>query len=580
MSPSLVEVAKKNLDIALRLSHSAGLPDAGWRWQAYRSATLKWVNFLRTPVEVIHAIQAPRSNMGYEARMTGRQLVEYVRSMEQNCLRIFPEYADFLSSFVESPLSYPGTLAVINGRMVSSPLYNHVMHIMRCSQFVHPRTVMEIGGGYGAPGRLWMTNDLNRPQIYIDVDFPESLYFAEIYFRANDQSLSVEYAHSASDIERAVSGGGATRKVILVPIAQINALKSIEIDLLINTGSLQEMSPEYVDFYMSWLNDSKVDYFYSANYFGQKIDQLMEGMNYGAPILANHWKTLFSTLHQDSLRPVAELIFQRTELPRPSAASAEKAKQLLNAVDPISLPVFLELFDLSRNITDADFLLSIVNRSLKMQRIPKETLPLVTRTLSLAREMSPGNFKLISTAEKLVNSLAEIAAQGLSQMGIVDATVANLRGSLIASGVGEEALGLSGGGLVETTGGTEIELAGRVRDLKSGTHGVIESYIINANNIHVSGWALSSSDRVVSIHLFLDGRLVDSVAPDIIRPEFNLGDKPIGFQIESVLPIESAQGAFFFVVAEFEDGTLGKLINGGDILPLGTATPKAAEEGI
>lgn len=565
MDTCLVEKAKQNIYEATRLSESASLPDAGWRWQAYRTAALKWANYFRTPVEVIHAVQSPRSNMGYEARMTGRGLVEYVRSAEKNCQNLFPEYAEFLGSFIESPLSHPSTLTVMNGRLVSSPLYNHIFQIMRCSKFVRPRIVVEIGGGYGAPGRLWMTNKLSHPRIYIDVDFPESLYFAEVYLRANGQA--VEYACSAGDVERAMSPGGEERKVLLVPIALIHALKDLRIDLLVNTGSLQEMSTEYVDFYMDWIESSQVDFFYSANYFGQKIDSLMEGMNYGAPFLGAGWKTLFRGLHEDASRPVAELLFQRNGEAHSADAFGGSARSLLQAGGPIRLPVFLELFDLARSVANPELLLDIVNRSMKMDYVPKEALLLANRALTLAHSTKPKNAQLVDRASRMVEHLTPMAAGGRSQMGIVDGTVARLREDLMSSqgeGIGFET---KVSRLIETTQGTEIEIDGRVRHLRSGTFGSIERNEVNGNQVVISGWSLgaSASDRVILVHYFLDGRVVDTVAPSIVRPEFDQGNKLIGFQFDVVLPVEVIQGMHFFVVSEFEDGTLGKLVNGGDI---------------
>lgn len=564
----IVDTARKNLDIALRLDKSTFLPDPGWRWQAYRSTALKWVNYFRTPIEVIHAIQSPSSNMGYEARMTGRKLVDYARTSERACLSIFPDYDKYLGSFIESPLSHPSTLTVMNGRIVSSPLYNHVVQIMRCTRFVHPRIVMEIGGGYGAPGRLWMTNQLNPIQMYIDVDFPESLYFAEIYFRANDHNLTIEYIHSSDDIERAMLMDNDEKKVMLVPISQMGSLNDIQIDLLINTGSLQEMTPAYVDFYMDWIDSSKADFFYSANYFGQKIDALMEGMNYGAPFLGKSWNTLFCGLHQDPFRPVAELLFKHSfEAAHPTESYCKRVQLLLQTQDPMPLSVFLELFDISRKIGDPAVLLNIVDRSLRMQHIPKEALKLARHGLSMAIADYPNNPQLVKRIETLLVFLTEMAAKGQSRMGIVDGTVANLRDKIIASKRGGITLEELKGCLVETTEGTEIEVAGRVRSLRIGTFGAVERYEVNVNNVIISGWTkgISSSDRVIRIHFFLDGWLADTTVPTLVRPEFELGDKLIGFNIDSVIPAESAQGKHYFVVAEFEDGTLGKLTNGGDI---------------
>lgn len=567
MDSGIVEQAKENLVRALRLEASTQLPDAGWRWQAYRTATQRFVNYFRTPIEVIHAIQSPRSNMGYEARMTGRGLVNYARTVEQACLRIFPQYADKLGSFKESPLSHPETLAYLNNRLVSSPLYNHVVQIMRCATMVQPDIVMEIGGGYGAPGRLWLTNDVCRPRIYIDVDFPESLFFTEVYLRANDPSLHVEYLRAEADIERILNRPDAGPTVILVPIALIGALRAVPIDLAVNTGSLQEMTADYVEFYCRWLDTSNVGHFYSSNYFGQQIDNLFEGMNYVAPTMTDRWTTKFRCLHEDPLRPVAEVMFCRTpeeslRLHRDQASS--KCQSLLDdSADPITLSTFLELFDLSRFSIDARLLGQICDRAAMMKATPKEALPLAKRYLETVR-INHESLDQLEKAEALLASLTGKAEAGKSKMGIVDATVEKFKKSLMNHTADAYSLG---GSFLETTDGTSIELTGSVRVIREGIYGAIERKEFNYNHMLISGWARSerSADPIVAVHVFIDGRLVESVEPDILRLDFGIPDLRCGFEMKTILPMDLAEGRHCFIFAEFQDKTLGKLANGGDL---------------
>lgn len=569
MDSEILVRAKANLANALQNEELTQIPNAGWRWQAYRTATLRFVNYFRTPIEVIHAIQSPRSNMGYEARMTGRGLIDYARAGERANLQIFPQYAHLFGSFTESPLSHPDTLAYLNNRLVSSPMLSHMVHIMRCVSMVQPEIVLEIGGGYGAPSRLWMTNGLCRPRIYIDVDFPESLFFSEVYLKANDPSLRVEYLKSSTDLQQILKDSADVPTVILAPITLIDLLKSLPIDLVINTGSLQEMTEEFVDFYCRWLDQGNVEHFYSSNYFGQQIDNLYEGMNYVAPNLSDRWITKFCNLHEDPLRPVAEMLFGRIQeesIHTQREQAHSKCLTLLNeSEDPIALRTFLNLFDLSRFITDTSLLEQICDRALRMTAVPKEALPLAKRLLEILKinqEESERKEKVSAMTESLIR----MAEAGKSSMGIVDPTVERFKDVLMHDKTGAFAIS---GYLVETTYGTEIELTQSVRTVRHGTYGAVERKEFNQNQMTISGWARSEryecGDSIVAVHVFIDGRLVESVEPDIRREEF--GTEPIlcGFEIRSILPMDQADCKHCFVIAEFKDKTVGKLANGGDI---------------
>ena len=564
METDVVARAKANLARALKIEGTARLPDAGWRWQAYRMATLRFVNYFRTPIEVIHAVQSPRSNMGYEARMSGRTLVDYARGGEQACLGIFPQYAAELGSFRESPLSHPDTLALMNGRLVSSPMYSHAIHIMRCASLVKPGVVLEIGGGYGAPGRLWTTNRVCRPRIYVDVDFPESLFFAEVYLRSNDPSLRVEYLTAEADIERIHEEPVEGPTVVLAPIALIESLKSLPVDLVVNTGSLQEMTPEWVEFYCGWLDRIRAGHFYSSNYFGQRIDNLLEGMNFVAPDLSERWASMFRSLHVDPLRPVAEMLFRRiAEDEIPAQRERARARCTAALAEPIDLRLFLEMFDLSRFVGEPALLDRICGRAMEMVSVPKEALPLAKRLVQACRA-SPGGAALAGKARSALESLTRMADAGRPSMGIVDPTVEKFRNVLMGDAA---AMAASSGNLVETTEGTTVEIAGSARAVRQGTCGAVERKALERNQMTIAGWARGKgdADAVTSIHVFLDGRLVESAAPDIPRRDLGIGPLKSGFEIKSILPMDQADAKHCFVVAEFSDGTLGKLANGGDI---------------
>jgi len=66
-------------------------------------------------------------------------------------------------------------------------------------------------------------------------------------------------------------------KVLLCPISNVSALRRLEFDLVTNTFSMQEMTDEWVDWYMRWLDMQPCRYFYSANFFGTRFGENARG---------------------------------------------------------------------------------------------------------------------------------------------------------------------------------------------------------------------------------------------------------------------------------------------------------------
>lgn len=371
----IVETARTNLQRAVIDGRTTALPDPGWHWHSYCLHARDRAKRFTDPVEVIHSIQAPASNVGFEARMTGQALAEHAAVMERNCIELFPQFADRLPTFAESEMSFPETVTALNGRLVSSPLYNHIIHTMRCLSFQTPMRILEIGGGYGAPGRVWMKNGIHRPSLYVDVDFPESLFYAEVYLRTTMPDTPLVYL----DDEREVPEVG----IVLCPIARFaKLLEGIDIDLVVNTGSMQEMSEPYVQFYMDAIERARCDTLYSANYFAQPIDELMESMNFAAPVLSPNWLTEFACYYESRPRGVAEVLYRRTGH-RPGAE--REIRQLLAEGAPRTGEEFLKLFDLARRLDESGSLAQIVRATIeRMPYIPKETLFLARRAGSQA----------------------------------------------------------------------------------------------------------------------------------------------------------------------------------------------------
>ncbi|PTM40353.1 hypothetical protein [Bosea sp. 124] len=138
---------------------------------------------------VIHYLQS--ANTGFETRHIRQALVEYAASMGGMLERMYPYFAKHMVSFEEAPLSTVEAVTTTRERLSSTPLLYHMRIIMRMAQYCCPQTIVEIDGAYGAPGRVWMTNDLHKPPQYIDIDFAESPFCADVYLYATMPVLNI-----------------------------------------------------------------------------------------------------------------------------------------------------------------------------------------------------------------------------------------------------------------------------------------------------------------------------------------------------------------------------------------------------
>ena len=447
MHSEILDIARVNLRRAGEESGTKALPRPGGRWENYCSHTRVLIGRFRAPEEVIHYVQL--ANTGFETRLTGAVLEENARSLELVCETLFPEFSKHIPSFAETPLSTAETLTTLRGRSVSMPLLWHMRVIMSVVRHCRPMTTLEIGGGYGAPGRVWMTNGLHRPETYIDVDFPESLFYAEVYLRAALPKLDIVYVH-----ENEALTAGAGPRLVLCPIHNIDAVLSAP-DLIVNTGSMQEMSDDYVAFYTEKIERSNARLFYSFNNFAQPISDRLEMMNFAAPTMGPDWSTEFKAFHPGQ-RSRAEMLLVRSGATPQSIRAAEAA---VTGPDPSGGAAFLDLFDAVRRAQRSDLLLEAAAKAIVgMPYIPKEAL-------WLCRSAKPKS----ATGRAILQMLERYAAESdihAVQEHAVDGWVEG--GAVVVDGLRYPIIDSTGGAIeavMELEGAAEI--AGWAGDLRS-----------------------------------------------------------------------------------------------------------------
>jgi hypothetical protein len=147
----------------------------------------------------------------------------------------------------------------------------------------------------------------------VDVDMPESLFFAEVFLRTALPDMTFHYA--TEDLP--ASAAPTARGVTFVPIQLAHQTNSVPFDIVVNTGSLGEMTDDWVEYWRDWLDQQSTNLFYSHNYFANPVDRIFEGRSTLAPVVPRSWRPVdvretppMMLLHSDE-RWSAEIIFER-----------------------------------------------------------------------------------------------------------------------------------------------------------------------------------------------------------------------------------------------------------------------------
>jgi hypothetical protein len=136
---------------------------------------------------------------------------------------------------------------------------------------------------------------------YVIIDTPECLFSAGV-------ALKVEFGDQVGYFERQDPG----TRVLLVPLSLNDFARPA--DLVINTGSMQEVTDEWIDFYVQWLTNFQTRYFYSLNYAAQPISIMGESRNLWTQRLGAEWSTRFEGPTRDYLEVLYEKLPARRTL--------------------------------------------------------------------------------------------------------------------------------------------------------------------------------------------------------------------------------------------------------------------------
>jgi hypothetical protein len=360
---SWIADARQHLEKAtLRISPTQ--PSYGSRWQPQVDAIRRDIPALHDPVSCLHYAQ---KNITFDGRPPFPSDLMQIQFREWAVENEFPDLIPVLRKMYDNALSFPESLGEFNGRTVSRILYCHARIVLAGLSYANkPKRILEIGGGYGEIARLWLTNSLAPAESYVIVDIPECLFFAEV-------ALKAEFGNQVGYFEDCDPG----TRILLVPIPYLRDLTRPS-DLVINTGSMQEMTEEWIDFYTEWLTNYDTRYFYSLNYVAQPISVMGESRNLWSQRLGSEWSTRHLRLNiplldlEGPTRDFLEVLYEKTP------ATRDLSEWSIYRGHILSKGAYVEGLDLLRQCFTIENAKTFVNAVMeKMPYHPKELLYIV-----------------------------------------------------------------------------------------------------------------------------------------------------------------------------------------------------------
>jgi putative sugar O-methyltransferase len=204
------------------------------------------------------------------------------------------DYLGLLTHLEEPALGAPITISY-RGRRVSQDLCNSVHEFYSATEAGTPRTAIEIGGGYGRVGWVFLSA---LPELrYVMCDIPPALAIAQRYLttlfpdrRAFTFRRFAEYAEIADEF--------TASKLAFITPGQLDLLPPQAVDLVINISSFHEMRSDQVHHYFGLIDRHCAGSFYTKQWIESvnvRDDLVFRRADY--PIHAS-WRQVYSRVHE------------------------------------------------------------------------------------------------------------------------------------------------------------------------------------------------------------------------------------------------------------------------------------------
>lgn len=199
-----------------------------------------------------------------------------------------PKQLPFLNKFSESKFGTPIEQFEFDGCRFSRSSLNYLLGLSLLKKHLNgevPRTVLEIGGGFGTLGEILIKAEIDGLR-YVDIDIPPISFIAQHYlietFGKEDVTTFAE-----TDKMDSIEIDSLTKATVLCPW-QIEKLKG-QVDLFVNFISFQEMEPHIVKNYLMHVSRLEAKWILLRNLREGKNRRRGEELGVDSPVLGDDY---------------------------------------------------------------------------------------------------------------------------------------------------------------------------------------------------------------------------------------------------------------------------------------------------
>lgn len=201
-----------------------------------------------------------------------------------------------LTSISESSIGSPTQQFCFDNNQYSRSMLNYLRGLVFLKKKVHTssiRRVLEIGGGFGTLGEIFLKSDFHR-NFYVNIDIPPVSYVATRYLEAvfgREHVAGYDVTRDMTEIDMEAFAE-KYRAMVLLPW-QLPKLKG-EFDLFVNFFSFQEMEPDIVENYASHINRLVKGYLLLRNQrTGKQVAERPGDVGVLEPVTREHYIRFF-----------------------------------------------------------------------------------------------------------------------------------------------------------------------------------------------------------------------------------------------------------------------------------------------
>ena len=202
-----------------------------------------------------------------------------------------------LNKISESQVGNPAQQFEFEGNLYSRSLLNYLRGLVYLKSLVDTGTinfVLEIGGGYGTLGEIFLKSDFDR-YFYVNVDIPplayiSTRYLEEVFGRENVAGYDVTKEMEVIDVAEM----SKKYKAMVLCSWQLPRLQG-SFELFVNYISFQEMEPEVVENYAMHVNRLVKSYILLRNQrSGKQVAKKAGDFGVLEPVTREHYLKFFS----------------------------------------------------------------------------------------------------------------------------------------------------------------------------------------------------------------------------------------------------------------------------------------------